>query len=281
MLPNLAVYHPQIVHFVIALLVAGVAFRLISFAGSRLSWASPAATSLIVAGTVAAFLAVKSGTDAHAPVERIPGAREAVQEHEDWGERTRNLFIVVSLLEIAALVLTRHVERRQVVRGLRVGSLVVGAVGIGFIYETGEHGGDIVYEHAGGVGTHSGSPQDVQNLLVAGLYNSAIEQRKAGNLAEAGRLTDELLRLRPADPAVKMLAIQSLLQDKNDPRGALDALAQMPLAASGPMRTQVPMMRARAYMKLGQKDSARAEMTPLKDQIATNPRLKAFADSLQ
>lgn len=280
MLPNLAVYHPQIVHFAIVLLVVGVTFRVISFTGSRMSWASPAATTLIVAGTIAAVLAVKSGTDAHGPVERIPGARDTVVEHEEWGERTRNLFIIVSLIEIGAMA-RRAPERRGLVRGLRVAGAVAGLVGIWLIYETGEHGGELVYDFAGGIGTRSGNPHDVQNLLVAGLYNSALQERKAGNAAEAARLTDQLQRLRPTDPTVKMLAIQSMLQDRNDPRGALDALAHMPAAPSGPFRTQVPMMKARAYMKLGQKDSARAVMEPLKAQIATNPRLKAFADSLQ
>jgi uncharacterized membrane protein len=279
MLPNLAVYHPQIVHFAIVLLITGVAFRLISFAGSRFSWASPAAATLIVAGTLAAILAVQSGDDAHAPVERIPGLRNAVIEHEEWGDRTRNLFIIISVLEISALALRG--KRRGVVRGLRAVSAVAGLVGLWVIYETGEHGGDIVYKFGGGIGTRSGNPRDVENLLVAGLYNSALEERKLGDTAEAGRLASELLRLRPTDPTVKLFAAQSLLQDKNDPRGALEGLAQMPATLAGPLRTQVPMTRARAYMMLGKKDSARAALAPVQADIATNPRLKAFADSLQ
>ena len=57
MLPNLGVLHPQVVHFAIVLLIVGVAFRLISFTGSRMAWANPAATTLLVAGAIAAFAA--------------------------------------------------------------------------------------------------------------------------------------------------------------------------------------------------------------------------------
>src|SRR5213078_1774546 len=130
-MPNLAFYHPQIVHFVLALLGAGV---------------------LLLAGTLAAVAAVKSGTDAHGPVERIPGARAAVVEHEEWGERTRNVFLVVGALEILALAFATRPWRRW----LYVGSALVGLGGAYALYEAGEHGGDLVYTYAGGVGIRSG-----------------------------------------------------------------------------------------------------------------------------
>src|SRR6266480_5829942 len=103
-MPNIGAYHPIIVHFAIALLVVGVTFRWISLTG-RAPFTGPAAATLILAGAVAALLAVHSGTDAHGPVERIPGARNAVGEHEEWGERTRNIFLIVGAIEIAAPIL--------------------------------------------------------------------------------------------------------------------------------------------------------------------------------
>ena len=69
-MPSLAGLHPIVVHFAIALLIAGAVFRWLSLTG-RLSFASPAAASLLLVGTVAAVMAVKSGTDAHGPVERL------------------------------------------------------------------------------------------------------------------------------------------------------------------------------------------------------------------
>ena len=71
-MPNLAAYHPIVVHFAIALLIAGAVLRWLSLTG-RVSFASPAATCLLLVGTAAAIVSVRSGMDAHGPVERIPG----------------------------------------------------------------------------------------------------------------------------------------------------------------------------------------------------------------
>src|SRR5438045_7547680 len=105
-MPNLAVYHPIIVHCAIALLIVGGIFRCISLTG-RAPFAGPAAATLLIVGTTMAVLAVRSGQDAHGPVERIPGVRQAVAEHEEAGEWARDVFLVVALLEIAALVARR------------------------------------------------------------------------------------------------------------------------------------------------------------------------------
>ena len=93
-MPNIGAYHPVIVHFAIALLILGVVFRWISLTG-RAPFTGPAATTLLLLGALAALLAVHSGLDAHGPVERIPGARQAVTDHEEAGEWARNVFLAV------------------------------------------------------------------------------------------------------------------------------------------------------------------------------------------
>src|SRR5256885_15089779 len=100
-MPNIGAYHPIIVHFAIAFLVLGVIFRWVSLSG-RAPFTAPAAATLLILGAAAAFLAVHSGTDAHGPVERIPGVRQAVMDHEDAGHWARNVFLVVAPPEIAA-----------------------------------------------------------------------------------------------------------------------------------------------------------------------------------
>src|SRR3970282_1124290 len=92
----------------------------------------------------------KSGTDAHGPVERVPGVRQAVIEHEEWGERARNIFLAVAALEIAALVLVRRSAR--IAKGLTVASALVGLAGGAAIYEAGGGGGELEYRYAGGGG---------------------------------------------------------------------------------------------------------------------------------
>src|SRR5258708_33135221 len=101
-MPNIGVYHPIIVHFAIVLLILGVIFRWVSLTG-RAPFSGPAAATLLILGAAAAFLAVHSGTDAHGPVERIPGVRQAAQDHEDAGIGARNAFLIVALVEIMQL----------------------------------------------------------------------------------------------------------------------------------------------------------------------------------
>src|SRR5919107_3240056 len=192
--PSLAAFHPQVVHFVVGILIVGVAFRVVALTG-RFKWTGPAATTLLVIGGCAAWVAAKSGTAAHGPVERIPGARDAVEEHEEWGNRTRNVFVGVAALELVALALGTGGMARTV----RAVSALAGLAGGVVLYEAAGHGGDLVYNYAGGVGIRTGNPEDVGRLLVAGLYNESQVARKAGKGEYANRLIQMLVERNPAD----------------------------------------------------------------------------------
>jgi len=263
-MPDLASLHPQIVHFVIALLIIGVLVRVISVipGGATRAFLGPMAAILIFLGTAAAIVAVESGDEAHESVEQIPGVRPAVEEHQEWGERTRNLFILVSALEIGVLIFA--VRKPGVARGLRIASAVVGIVGLWVIYETGEHGGNVVYRYAGGVGTWSGDTTDVRRLLVAGLYQNARTDRAQGNKADAARLTDQLAQLMPTDPTVRLLHIQSVLHDRNDPRRALAMLDSLHAPANNRgIQIRKGLLTAEALDSAGMRDSARAVLQTL------------------
>jgi uncharacterized membrane protein len=271
-MPNLAAFHPQIVHFAIVLLVVGVLFRWISLTG-RAAFTGPAAAVLLLAGTLAAVLAVQSGTDAHGPVERVPGARTAVQEHEDAGHWARNVFLVIAVLEIGALIFTRRSAR--VAQGLRWASAVVGLAGMAAIYEAGEHGGTLVYSYAGGVGIRSGDTIDVSHLLMAGLYHSAQAARTRHDSAAAAALFAEIAARFPNDTTVWFLSAESLVRDRHDGKGALAALARFSVPADNPrLRTRYEFLKADAFIAAGQPDSARATIERLAAQFPDNPRIK-------
>jgi uncharacterized membrane protein len=266
----MAYYHPQFVHFTIALLVVGVVFRAISLLG-RPAFAAPAALSLLAAGTVAAALAVQSGTAAHGPVERIPGVRQAVVEHEEWGIRTRNMFFVVIALEAIGLLLYRSPRRRMAYAA----STIAGVLGLACLYEAGEHGGQLVYAYAGGVGIRSGDPADVERLLLAGLYNQAQVERTAGHGDRAAALLALAAERHPNDAEVQLASAESLLIDRKDPRAAIEKLrAISPPQDNRALRIRHGMLTADALEAAGQREGAAAVVQGLVTEYPDVPRLK-------
>jgi uncharacterized membrane protein len=268
--PNLAPFHPQIVHFVVALLIVGVLLRLVALTG-KVRFAGGAATTLIVLGTVAAVLAVQSGHEAHGPVERVPGARAAVEAHEEWGERTRNVFLGVAALELVGLALRGPRVRRIV----QAAAAVIGVVGVGVLYEAADHGGNLVYSYAGGVGLRTGAPEDVDRLLIAGLYHEAMLERREGKAADAARLIEELARRRPDDADVQLLVAESLVLDRQDGAAGLAALRRLPVP-DGDRRLAFRRgwLEADAYEAAGFPDSARAVLEALSAAFPGNERLR-------
>jgi uncharacterized membrane protein len=252
--------HPQIVHFVVALGFVGVAFRLVSLTG-LLPWTKPAATALILMAAVASAGAVRSGSDAHGPAERIPGAREVVQEHEERGEWARNLFLVLAAIEVGAWALRKRGKAHDLALAV---SAVAGIVACVALYRAAEEGGELVYTYAGGIGTRSGDSTDVQKLLVAGLYHQARIASAQGRHDEAARLVDELRRQRPDDPSVELLGIQSRLRDRSDPIGALTALAAFAPGDNPRFGIQKGLLTAEALAATGATDSARIVLDELK-----------------
>jgi len=307
-MPELGPLHPIIVHFVIAGLFIGLPLYWLAFV-RRWSFLRPSATILLVVGAVAAFAAVESGEDAHGPAERMPGAREIVEHHQELGEQTRSIFAGVLVLELLSLAFARKARQSPWLpsgsssgsspsgsvpddarpesvnaagggrespwgrwsRTLRVVTALTWLVGTFSLYETAEHGGDIVYAYAGGVGVRSGDTGDVARLLLAGLYQQSLVDREEGRGSDAGRLVEEMRRRFPDDPAVLLLAIESTLRDRRDPRAALTALDSVSLPEGDRrLRFRAGMLRVDAYQELAMPDSARAALDVLARDFPTS-----------
>lgn len=272
----MAELHPQVVHVTIILALAGVAFRLLSLTG-RAAWASPAAALLLIGAAVSSIPSVQSGVDAHGPVERVPGARPAVVEHEEWGERARNVLLVLGAVELLGLAL-RKSPKVKLVHGV---AAVVGLVAAFAVYEAGEHGGELVYSYAGGIGIRSGDPKDVERLLVAATYHQAQADRKAGRAEAAAGLIAQTAKRFPADPEMQMFAAESLLLDQKNAQGALDALAAVtPPEGNRILVGRKATLQADAYEAAGQKDQA---IAVLEKAVAAfpSPRLQQRLDALK
>ncbi|MGH7674012.1 MAG: hypothetical protein ACREMV_01965, partial [Gemmatimonadales bacterium] len=183
------------------------------------------------------------------------------------GHRARNVFLVVAALEVLALV-PRAARAR---RGLTIASAVLGLGGGVVLYEAGARGGDLVYRYAGGVGIRSGDTADVSRLLLAALYHSAQAARARHDSAAAGELFAELGRRFPGDTAVRFLAIESLIRDRGDGRAALGLLAVIAVPPDDRrLRLRYGLLKADAFVAVGQPDSARATLDGL---------LRAFPDA--
>src|SRR6185436_8145115 len=173
-MPDLGFYHPIVIHFAIGLLTGGVLLRWLSLT-PRGAFAGPAAVTLILLATAATLVAAQSGEDAHVAVEAAPGIAAAVRAHQLWGERTRNVVLLIGGLELLTLAL----RGRPIVRTMSFVSAGFGLLAFLCILQTGKLGGELVYGHAGGVGIRSGDPEDVARLFLAGLFRQAqLEQAR-------------------------------------------------------------------------------------------------------
>jgi uncharacterized membrane protein len=274
----LAPYHPHIVHFAIALLVAGVFFRLLSL--SRwLSFTGPAATTLILIGTLVSVAAVKSGEDAHGPVERIPGVRDAVVEHETWGVRTRNIFFGVSALELLALVFGSRANRYA--RPSKIVAATAGLVGLVALYETAEHGGELVYGYAGGVGIRTGDARDVNRLFIAGLYHQALQDRAAGRADESAALVDLAASRFPRDLELQLMAVEWTTEVRKDPAAALQKLDALNIPSDQTrLRVRAGLARANALAAQGNVAGARAVLQTLRSEFPNNVQVQRQLEQL-
>jgi uncharacterized membrane protein len=271
-MPSLAALHPQVVHFVIALILAGVAFRWASLAW-RPAWLSPAAATLVALGTVASLVAVRSGGDAHGPVERVPGARPAVEAHETWGERARNVFLLLLAAEAvaAALASRNHAQARNAA----IAAAGVGLIAAVVLYRTADLGGQLVYGYGGGVGIRSGDPQDVNRAFIAGAHHQAAQDRAGGRPLDAAALNDLVAARFPDELEVQLAQVESTLVDRADPQTALNKLGALKVPQPDTRaRIRAGMLRARALEAMNDRSAARQVLETLRTEFPANTQIQ-------
>jgi uncharacterized membrane protein len=271
-MPSLAAFHPQIVHFVVALVMVGVGFRLVSLV-TRTGWLAPAATALVALGTVASLAAVRSGDDAHGPVERVPGARPAVVAHETWGERARNVFLLLLAVEAVAATLAGRQHPRA--RTAAVASAVLGVVAVGVLYRTADLGGQLVYGYGGGVGIRSGDPEDVGRAFIAGAHHQAALDRANGRPLDAARIIDVAANRFPDLLELQLAQVEATLVDRGDPQTALNRLGALPIPRPDERsRIRAGLLRARALEAMNDRSAARQVLETLRTEFPANTQIQ-------
>ena len=142
--PNI---HPMIVHFPIALLTAGLVADLLSLILFRRPALRDAATWLYCAGAAAAIAAYLTGENGAAAMLLPAEVTPLVDVHDNWAFRTMLLFTVLATARVALpFFMTLKAPAWWA-------AFVLALAGMGMLFETAEHGAQLVYEHGLGVRT--------------------------------------------------------------------------------------------------------------------------------
>ena len=151
-LPPLEGFHPFVVHFAVGILLSAWVPMLLGLVDCkrRKEWFR-AGFMMIVMGTLFTFAAVFTGEVTEKVVDRSTQVIEhAVHEHEELGELARNLFIGVTVIYLAALLLPAKMpESKRKTVGLIGALLVAITYGLGSLAlaNAGHQGGLLVHLH--------------------------------------------------------------------------------------------------------------------------------------
>ncbi len=140
----LGTLHPKVVHFPIALLLVSALFELVGRL-TDVAWWRRSALALLVLGTLAAFVALRSGAEAEEGVEnRVPHA--PIEAHE----AAANIAFYLSLAALAVRG-AAAAAKGALASSLGVAALLLQLFGASAVGMAGYRGGLLVYEHGAGV----------------------------------------------------------------------------------------------------------------------------------
>jgi uncharacterized membrane protein len=134
--------HALIVSFPVALLTTAVLFELASLVLKK-DGLRRTGFALLLVGVLAAGAAVLIGLQAEDAIDHGNAIHRLMKEHETLAFWTLGIFAVVGLW--------RLVREGKMGTGERVAAFALSLAGLGFLVNTGHHGGKMVFEHAAGV----------------------------------------------------------------------------------------------------------------------------------
>lgn len=144
--PNI---HPMLVHFPTAILSIAILFDFISFFFERENtwWTQKTTVFLYAIGAVTAIIVYYTGTVAADSVMLPAEAQSVLSEHANLAWYTIWFYGIYAIARIAAISLLRQHHHRKI----HVGFFLLSLVGMFLLYETGEHGAEMVFHYGVGV----------------------------------------------------------------------------------------------------------------------------------
>ncbi|MEL7832851.1 DUF2231 domain-containing protein [Fodinibius sp. Rm-B-1B1-1] len=142
--PNI---HPILVHFPIAIILLAVLMDLLNFFLPDNWWDDLKTTILYGVGAVSAIAAYYTGNLAANSVFLPSGAQSILTEHSDWALWTVWFFGIYAILRILL-----HWYQKIDQQAIRIGLFVLALPGVFFLYETGDHGAQLVFGYGAGTG---------------------------------------------------------------------------------------------------------------------------------
>jgi uncharacterized membrane protein len=134
--------HAMFVAFPIAVLPIAVVFDLAGLTRKSEALRRTGLTLLLI-GTIAAGGAVLAGLQAEDAIDHGNAIHHLMDEHQELAYFTLGTFAIVAVWR---LFRERKMGGRE-----RIATFVLSLVGLGFLIDTGHHGGKLVFEHAAGV----------------------------------------------------------------------------------------------------------------------------------
>jgi len=147
---SIAALHPKVVHFAIALLLTYVLVEFL-FLVFKKDFLNKSATLILFLGVLGAVVSLLTGNQAYHYAESLFDNYDVkiplglIDEHEEYAKWTMFYFLGI-------LIIRFFLNIKNKFKGwLQILVFVLALFGVYLVYETGEHGGKLVYEH--GVGT--------------------------------------------------------------------------------------------------------------------------------
>jgi uncharacterized membrane protein len=143
--------HPALVHFPIAFLLLGTVMTICSLFVPGVALRRITAVVLILAALGAAAASWSGEEDEDAAEHAGPAAQQVLEEHEEWGERSRNAAIVTALAAGLAAFTASQSPRFSKITMIVTAALSL--ISSWCVIRAAHCGGELVYRHGVGVKT--------------------------------------------------------------------------------------------------------------------------------